>query len=56
MLDVNLGPFIDLNFQYKRIKGVENEYELDGESFTKKFDASDMTVTLGVIFFLNNEY
>jgi hypothetical protein len=56
MLDVNLGPFIDLNFQYKRINGVENEYELDGEKITKKFDASDITVTLGVVFFLNNDY
>ena len=53
--DVNLGPFIDLNFKYQTIQdGVKNEIEIDGERITRISDAKDFTITLGVVFFLNN--
>lgn len=55
-IDVNLGPFIDLNIKYQTIRdGIKNEIEgEDGEKQTFIGDAKDFTFTLGVVFFLGD--
>jgi len=49
--DIGIGPHIDLNFRYQTIWGtMKNKVENTSERHPK-----DLSVTLGVVFFLNRE-
>lgn len=53
-LDLNLGPFVDLNIRYQTINDGVKRTAVDesGVEHTQVFDAKDFTITLGVVFFL----
>jgi len=56
MIDIGLGPHIDIGFKYQTIpNAVETETEVEGESVRIKSDATDFIVSIGVVFYLKND-
>ena len=51
LLDIGLGPHIDVNVKYQTIPGAVKS-TFDGN--TTESDAEDLAISVGVVFFLNN--
>ncbi len=57
LVDIGLGPQIDIGFKYQRIPGAVGdtvEPEGEGETLVVESDVEDVVITIGVLFFLGD--
>lgn len=51
--DIGLGPWIDASVEYLTVYNITTEFEVDGETIKEDITANEITLKIGVTFFLD---